>query len=353
MKTYKLQADCLVIRGYTRSTLCDITRRQVYIIDSYVAQMLQKGTFTESELHSIPKDVQQSLFDNGIIFECPAQLLAQFPPINQHYDSPYGIEDAIIDYDCSIKPHLKSIIAQLDEQNCRCVQIRFLPHANISEITDVLHHFNNSNVAAIEVMADSHTILAHHIENECDALISIIAYAAEGVAFEQRAGCTIISVSQAFTGASQCGVVEPQQFNCNREFFFLSGGYNTCLYRKVAIDREGYIRSCPASPQRFGRVGETPIAGAMSQPGFRRLWGITKDRVDVCRDCEFRRICPDCRVFTRNPERPTAHPARCAYNPYLARWAGQAGYAPVEECGEFTPGGFVPDAERIARLAER
>ena len=68
---------------------------------------------------------------------------------------------------------------------------------------------------------------------------------------------------------------------------------------------------------------------------------------------DFDRVCPDCRVFTRDPQSPTAHPARCAYNPYLARWAGQAGYAPVEECGEFTPGGFVPDAERIARLLER
>ena len=36
----------------------------------------------------------------------------------------------------------------------------------------------------------------------------------------------------------------------------------------------------------------------------------------VCRHCEFRRICPDCRVFTCNPQGSTAHPARCTYNPY-------------------------------------
>ena len=81
-----------------------------------------------------------------------------------------------------------------------------------------------------------------------------------------------------------------------------------------------------------------------------RLWGITKDQEDVCRDCEFRRICPDCRVFTRQPERPTAHPARCTYNSNLARWQGQPGYAPVEQCGTFIPQNFQPDAERIERL---
>ena len=147
-----------------------------------------------------------------------------------------------------------------------------------------------------------------------------------------------------------CGCVSSKKFVSDLHSVCLSSSHNSCLYRKLSIDREGYIRNCPASPQHFGRVGEVSLAEAMAHPDFSRLWGITKDQVDVCRHCEFRRICPDCRVFTRQPERPTAHPARCTYNPYIARWQGQPGYVPVEQCGTFTPEGFVPDAERIDRV---
>ena len=55
-------------------------------------------------------------------------------------------------------------------------------------------------------------------------------------------------------------------------------------------------------------------------------------------------------LVQHQPERPTAHAARCTYNPYIVRWHGQPGYAPVEQCGTFTPQGFQPDAERIERL---
>ena len=35
---------------------------------------------------------------------------------------------------------------------------------------------------------------------------------------------------------------------------------------------------------------------------------------------------------------------------YITRWQGQPGYVPVEQCGTFTPEGFVPDGERIERV---
>lgn len=38
---------------------------------------------------------------------------------------------------------------------------------------------------------------------------------------------------------------------------------------------------------------------------------------------------------------------------HLARWQGQAGYVPVEQCGTFTPKGFVPDGERIERVLQK
>ncbi|MDR2057516.1 MAG: hypothetical protein LBP83_04405, partial [Dysgonamonadaceae bacterium] len=50
-----------------------------------------------------------------------------------------------------------------------------------------------------------------------------------------------------------------------------------------------------------------------------------------CKDCEFRYICTDCRAYLQDSNDIYSQPAKCNYNPYIAKWAGEEGYYPVEE----------------------
>lgn len=52
-----------------------------------------------------------------------------------------------------------------------------------------------------------------------------------------------------------------------------------------------------------------------------KKWSITKDNIEVCKDCEYRYCCHDCRplaigiygnMFSKYP--------RCCYNPYTGIW---------------------------------
>jgi hypothetical protein len=54
--------------------------------------------------------------------------------------------------------------------------------------------------------------------------------------------------------------------------------------------------------------------------GFKDAWSINKDEILVCRDCEFRYICSDCRVFIEDPHNIYSKPAKCKYDPYSATW---------------------------------
>ena len=60
---------------------------------------------------------------------------------------------------------------------------------------------------------------------------------------------------------------------------------------------------------------------------------IKKDNIEVCKDCEFRHICTDCRAFTDSNSRPNARPSKCQYNPYISKWSHEEGYKTLEECG--------------------
>lgn len=51
---------------------------------------------------------------------------------------------------------------------------------------------------------------------------------------------------------------------------------------------------------------------------------IKKDDIEICKDCEFRYICTDCRVQV---DHKYARPNTCIYNPYTNLWKGQEGYS--------------------------
>jgi SPASM domain peptide maturase of grasp-with-spasm system len=72
--------------------------------------------------------------------------------------------------------------------------------------------------------------------------------------------------------------------------------------------------------ESYVNIRDTTLAEALAKPGFKKYWDITKDQVAVCKDCEFRYICTDCRAYVENPEDMYSKPLKCGYNPYTAEW---------------------------------
>ena len=48
---------------------------------------------------------------------------------------------------------------------------------------------------------------------------------------------------------------------------------------------------------------------------------IQKDQIAVCKDCEFRYICTDCRAYKEDPEDDYSKPLKCGYDPYTGVWS--------------------------------
>ena len=111
----------------------------------------------------------------------------------------------------------------------------------------------------------------------------------------------------------------------------LSQKHNTCLNRKISIDVNGEIKNCPSMIKSYGNIKDATLTKAMEKSGFKDVWFIHKNQIEVCKDCEFRHICTDCRAYLKNPENIYSQPEKCNYNPYIAKWKGQDGYITVEE----------------------
>jgi len=106
---------------------------------------------------------------------------------------------------------------------------------------------------------------------------------------------------------------------------FRSG--NPCLLGKLAITEFGDILPCIfAREHRIGNyAGLDSLCEVINSPRLQKIWHMTKDDVYVCRDCEYRYVCFDCRplaekVANGRSDFQSAPYPRCTYNPYTGQW---------------------------------
>ena len=88
---------------------------------------------------------------------------------------------------------------------------------------------------------------------------------------------------------------------------------------------------------------------AINGKAFRQKWDINKDEIEICKDCEFRHMCLDCRVFIDDPNNAYSRPSKCGYNPYICKWEGEEGFVPINEIGYYKDNRFKLDAAKIKK----
>lgn len=126
-------------------------------------------------------------------------------------------------------------------------------------------------------------------------------------------------------------------FLVNRETYSKNSRWNSCWYGKAAVTSLGEVLPCIfARDQVAGNIRHQSLSEIIHDQGMLDYWSLTKDRVEVCGDCEFRYVCEDCRPWayglTGNLH---AKSPRCTYDPNHGEWSkagaipGQAPYCPA------------------------
>jgi hypothetical protein len=135
------------------------------------------------------------------------------------------------------------------------------------------------------------------------------------------------------------------QFVLNRSLFIEAHSYNTFYNKRLFLDSIGNIYLNLRSDTLFNIIDNINIE---ISPDF---WHACKDKINICKDCEYRYMCYDSRIPVQINTTLWHYSTDCNYNPYVCKWAGQENYVPLEECGTYTKEtGFVPDKDKISKL---
>jgi radical SAM protein with 4Fe4S-binding SPASM domain len=126
-------------------------------------------------------------------------------------------------------------------------------------------------------------------------------------------------------------------FPVDREMYELSLCWNNCWAGLIAITPEGTILPCIfAREQVAGNVRTQPLSDIIHGP-MQEFWRLTKDHVEVCRDCEYRYFCLDCRPWAYGYSgNLSAKSPRCTYDPYTGIWGPPEGILNPDNIDKFS-----------------
>ena len=266
------------------------------------------------------------LISNDLAVLLDFDELSQYPPVSLNWDYPSVITNAIIDHGSWCDSNLNSFISQLDQLGCFNLQVRCYSPQTLEYWINFIEMFQNYRITTIEFILkyddtfQNMEAFSKFFTNPRVRNIQVHSTPLEKINELKNKVSKVYYWEYELSDEANCGEICPQYFSVNFSNFTESLKFNTCLNRKISVDKNGTIKNCPSMRYGFGQVNTTTILEVLHTPRFQALWNIKKDEIEVCKDCEFRYMCTDCRAYVTEPDNLFSKPAKCGYNPYEAKW---------------------------------
>ncbi len=344
---FSLFACCLPVKGARRSILCDLQRQSFQFIPNGLYEILTEHAgetveeIKEAYHHEYDEEIDEYfelLLRKEFGFWCDDP--GSFPPLDLTWEAPERISNAILDVDAQSDHDYAKILGELDDLGCKALEIRCFHACALPELRGILKAALLGRLRSLDLLIGFSSELTPAalagLAAEHGRISSIVVHSAPearrmppsstGVIVEYR--------TEVIDSPGCCGKIHPGYFVVDLETFAEGQRQNTCLNRKISVDARGEIRNCPSMARSFGNLRDTSLHSALAHRDFAALWSINKDQIDICKDCEFRYVCTDCRAYLQDAADLYSKPSKCSYDPYTAEWqtsAEQPAFAGITE----------------------
>ncbi len=333
MKYFILYANCIPVKGAKRSLICDLQRNQYWFIPEGLYDVLTSQRevslndikiFYENKFDLIIDEYFEFLSNNELGFWATEEDVKNFPALNFDWDEPSVITNAIIDNTANSFHNYEKIFNELEELGCKYIQLRFFDEISPNKLISILEKLNGRRIISVEVILPfQNKETSTRIEDmsaEYQRLTQIVFHNADTNETYTKHHTQIINTNSKINSELHCGIISSKYFTLNIKTFTEGQKYNTCLNRKISVDAKGQIKNCPSLSKSYGHIDNVSLIDVLLKTETKELWEVNKDKVEICKDCEFRYICTDCRAYIEQPENLYSKPLKCGYNPYACQW---------------------------------
>lgn len=319
-----LFANCIAVKGAKRGIICDLQRGYYVFVPNTLADLLidssklsikllleKYKSFTDQELNFH--------FDTLIKYDlghfCCNPF--NFPKINKNHLTPCRVHDCIIELSDANLKNIVFIFKSLTNLNCQILELRSYEQFPLDKIEIILDLLKATTIKNVELY------IQHSPSNSDKKYLALLSkypiisnatiHSCKVEPPKKSNNFNLFFTTQKINDSSCCGNISKEDFKINLSFYLEGLKNNTCLNKKLSITKEGLIKNCPSLSKSYGNVNNTSLEKVVNKKSFKYLWEINKDQINVCKDCEFRYICSDCRAFLNHDN---DKPKKCNYNPY-------------------------------------
>lgn len=318
---------CHITKGFTYSLVTDL-ERGIYLSvpTEYFEVLSQENIFAENEKYVSDEYFSELLLfleENKFIYRSETKEYFHEKQ-NTDFFLPYEIEDIIIDAVDGEDLLCKS--GKIDIY-CETVQFRIYGNCTLNDLYTSINNVRKAGIFNIEVIInynEQYIKEEHYTElYEQNNIISRIVLM-NSPENKKVKGNSLLFITSELSTCEQCGIISESLFMPNQRTFFTAQKYNSCLNKKLSVDTSGNIKNCPSMKESFGNIKENLLSEIIRHPSLKKYWNVKKDEIQICKDCEFRYICTDCRAYTQETtiidSIDYSKPLKCGYNPYEGQW---------------------------------
>jgi len=323
MKQYlKLYQDCVLVKGFTRSLLYDLSNNCIYNVPSdciMTLESLNNGLILEDS--HMKNEFICSLLKNEIIFK--TSIPFSFPAINTIYSDNHIVETLIINWsNINFKKLEKNILPKLLDFICITnIEYLFIVVDNqIDVLLNLLDYLVDSPIRCIEICISSALKKeAKDLLEKLNRIKRIFVTNCDTDKIEQiYSDSYVIYTSESINFEGVSPIITQNNFIINRLNYIESQSKNLFYNKKLFFNDEYILSIFPNSEEsfKFCDLSNEEIVTKILQSFD--LWDIKKDNVVICKDCEYRYMCNDPRNnFTTNEDGLIVFKDLCSFNPYI------------------------------------
>ncbi|RUL60063.1 grasp-with-spasm system SPASM domain peptide maturase [Prevotella koreensis] len=335
--------DVIISKGRNQSILYDLSEKRLFKVPNSVIEFITiLGNKTIGEILN-----SFSTYEKRILFSYVQFLLSnklarlvnnveQFGSQEQFIKgfkeslniSTSIIDSAIIDIKETSSFDIQGFIKKLTSFRCSKILLRFW-EINMDFFKKAISCIRTSNsIVRVDTYLpmEMYSQIVTIIENECK-LFNILVFRCDksSISFinpdiiDLRK--TIYKSTKQSLAPTDCGNISfGKTALIPRSDYILKNIFvNSCLYKKISVDSDGFVKNCPSMRHHFGHVDSVDLCKVIKENSFTKYWYITKDKINICSICQYKYSCFDCRAYTED-DTLYGRPSKCQLSTSSNQW---------------------------------
>ena len=324
---YKFFECCVVVKGANRAAIYDLQRLNFHFIPNSVIEVFKD--YENKKISSLYNDYASQkeqlekyfkyLLTNELIFKTDNP--ESFPKMSSVLEKPHVLDFLFLEIDDLQNFKLDFLENCIDKTGLEHLVVINSNNSiqNFETVLNLLNYSRVKMITFISVFDENLIVDILKLKSKHERLKKIIFVNSPIKFLKIEDDQNIDYFPNSLEILLTRRIKSTKNFTLNTKTYLESLNNNLYFNRKVYISNSGEVKPSFVQKDFFGNIEKENLNDIILKDGFQRVWKITKDEIEVCKDCEFRYMCPDNRIPLKN-DRLYYHETSCSYNPYTNKW---------------------------------